>query len=370
VTELRKRISLYFETEGAQEELQVEIPRGAYIPVFSRRTVPVAAVPVAEVVTAETPLSAETAGEADSNEHSAPPRSRVFYRVIFASTLAALLLALCGAGWLWQQNIRLRAQVFPWQSDPAMRDFWGTFFESDGEADIVTADTSLALAEDILQRPVSLDDYLDYKYKDLANLPGLTAETRQILNQVLNRNLGSVGDFRVAAEVMALDGRPHSVRLANARAFTPENVKTNNVILIGGQISNPWTGLYQDRLDFYEVYDTARHRPSFINRSPLAGEEGIVQVEGGDSNRGYSIVAFLPNLSPHRYALLIAGSDSQATLAAGEWVTSREGLNWIRQKSPQGPFPFFEVLLSSSRLVGTPLQTEVKAFRIHPRSGD
>ncbi len=368
VTELRKRISLYFEIEGTQEQLQVEIPRGAYIPVFSRRIVPVAAVPVAEVVAAETPLSAETTREVESNEDPAPPRSRAFYRVAFGATLAALMLALCGAGWLWQQNTRLRSQVFPWQSDPAMRDFWGTFFESDGEADIVTADTSLALAEDILQRPVSLDDYLDYKYKDLAGLPGLTAETRQILNQVLNRNLGSVGDFRVAAEVMALDGRPHSLRLANARAFTPENVKTNNVILIGGPISNPWTGLYQDRLDFFQVYDTAHHRPSFINRSPAAGEQAIVRLDDGDPNHGYSIVAFLPNLSPHRYALLIAGSDSQATLAAGEWVTSSDGLHWIRQKSPQGPFPFFEVLLSNSKLVGTPLQTEVKAFRIHPRS--
>ena len=37
VTELRKRLGHYFEIEGANEALLVEIPRGAYIPVFCRR---------------------------------------------------------------------------------------------------------------------------------------------------------------------------------------------------------------------------------------------------------------------------------------------------------------------------------------------
>src|SRR5579864_5886903 len=36
-TELRKRIELYFATEGARETLVLEIPRGAYKPVFHRR---------------------------------------------------------------------------------------------------------------------------------------------------------------------------------------------------------------------------------------------------------------------------------------------------------------------------------------------
>src|ERR1039457_689723 len=36
-TELRKRIDQYFATEGAHETLVLEIPRGAYKPVFRRR---------------------------------------------------------------------------------------------------------------------------------------------------------------------------------------------------------------------------------------------------------------------------------------------------------------------------------------------
>src|SRR6266446_6694389 len=36
-TELRKRIELYFATEGAHEPLILEIPRGGYKPIFHRR---------------------------------------------------------------------------------------------------------------------------------------------------------------------------------------------------------------------------------------------------------------------------------------------------------------------------------------------
>jgi hypothetical protein len=37
VSELRKRLAHYFQTEGADEPIVMEIPRGAYVPVFFDR---------------------------------------------------------------------------------------------------------------------------------------------------------------------------------------------------------------------------------------------------------------------------------------------------------------------------------------------
>jgi hypothetical protein len=165
---------------------------------------------------------------------------------------------------------------------------------------------------------------------------------------------------------MQLDAHSKNLKLASARAYAPESIKANNVILIGGPESNPWVDLYKDRMNFYVEYDASLHHTLIVNRAPAAGEQSVYELFG-EPNRGYSIVAFLPNLSDSRYAMIIAGTDSQATLAAGEWVTTSEGLATIRQKAPNGRFPFFEVLLASSKLVGTPLRTEVKAFRIHKR---
>jgi len=366
VTELRKRLGHYFKAEGTNETLLVEIPRGSYIPVFCRRS---------PQNTNETPSeqrlldSASSFPSAESEESQAAAKNVKKWdfsgRAFWIATACAVLLGCCVLFLLWQ-NSKLRVEIRPWQADPVRRAFWGEFLGSNDEVDLVTADTALALAEDILKQPVSLDDYLDYKYKNLPDSPDLTQEGRGTIKMILRRNLGSVGDFQVAERIMQLDAHAANLKLASARAYAPESIKANNVILIGGPESNPWVNLYRDRMDFYVEYDASLHHPSIVNRTPAAGEQPVYELFGA-LDQGYSIVAFLPNLSDNRYALIIEGTDSQATLAAGEWVTSREGLATIRQKAPNGRFPFFEVLLSSSKLVGTPLRTEVKAFRIHQR---
>jgi hypothetical protein len=367
-SELRKRLEHYFENEGAQETLVVEIPRGAYIPVFYRRLLQ-GEEESHETLDAGTDFSIEE-NDIELEEFSAstslPEQWETNSRRGFWAMAGCASLLACGIVFLLWRNWALQAEIRPWKADPALRAFWSEFLGSNEEVDIVTADTSLALVEDILKRPVSLDDYLDYKYKNNVDLPDLSPETRSTVNMVLGRELGSVGDFRVAERVMRLDGHSTNLKLASARAYAPESIKANNVILIGGPESNPWIELYKDRMDFYVDFDATQHHSRIVNRAPTAGEQSNYELPTGP-NHGYSIVAFLPNLSDNRVALIIAGTDSQATLAAGEWVTSHEGLAAIRQKVPSGRFPFFEVLLASSKLVGTPLRTEVKAIRVHPR---
>ena len=371
MTELRKRLGRYFEDEGSSETLLVEIPRGAYIPVFFRRPVhgehetPGSLSPLEADESLPPVIDSLEPEESTTSSTSVGIGSLAYLRSHLIVFVCAVLLC-CGIVFLLWQNAVLRSQLNPWRADPVRKAFWSEFFGSGEEVDIVTADTSLALVEDILKQPVSLDDYLDYKYKNRVDLPDVTPEMRNTINIILGRNLGSVGDYQVAERVMSLGAHSPNLKLASARAYTPESIKTNNVILIGGPQSNPWVELYKDRMDFYVEYDAVQHRTYIVNRAPSSGEQSVYELFA-EPDRGYSLVAFVPNFSGHHYALIIAGTDSQATLAAGEWVTSSEGLATIRQKAPNGRFPFFEVLLASSKLVGTPLRTEVKAFRIHQR---
>jgi len=365
VSELRKRLCHYFETEGAEEPVLMEIPRGGYLPVFVAR-------PTLEVVKTVEPAGnpPETPREVPVTEvQPVEPATPVAVRLEWSAREvgtwllgAALVLALVTAAVFWWQTRTLRNELQPWQADAGRAAFWGQFFASGEQMDIVTADTSYALAEDLLQRPISLDDYLDYEYKNYANMPDITPQTRDALNLVLNRNTGSVGDFEAAEQVLALNSHSPLVRLASARSYTPAAIKSHNVVLIGSRQSNPWVELYKDRLNFFVEYDPARHRSYVVNRAPLKGEQAIYEVTN-DRNRDFSVVAFVPNLSEHRYALILAGTDSQGTRAAGEFITSSEGLAAIRQRLPQGSYPYFEVLLSSTRLEGTTLQTAIVAVR-------
>jgi hypothetical protein len=316
-----------------------------------------------ETIDTSTDLFSE---EDDSDSALPPEQCENNSQKGFWAMAGCSILLVCGIVFLLWQNWTLQTALRPWKADPVLRAFWSEILGSNSEVDIVTADTSLALVEDILKRPVSLDDYLDYQYRNNVDQLDLSPEARSTVKMVLGRELGSVGDFRVAERMMKLGGYSANLKLASARSYTPESIKANNVILIGGPESNPWLELYKDHMNFYMDYDPALHRPKIVNRAPAAGEQTNYDLYV-EPNHGYSIVAFLPNLSDNRSALIIAGTDSQATLAAGEWITSREGLATIRQKVPDGLFPFFEVLLASSKLVGTPLRTEVKAIRIHPR---
>ncbi|GGG85821.1 hypothetical protein GCM10011585_32130 [Edaphobacter dinghuensis] len=367
VSELRKRLIHYFSEEGSHETIAIEIPRGGYLPIFFLRS-------TATAKTLETPALLPPATEASPATppsaldlpEATPVAALPVARKHLTPVLIALSIAVFVCGLLLWQNHRLAVQLQPWKTDALKDSLWADFFSSGDRIDIVTADTSFALAEDILGQTISLDDYLDYKYMNLADQPGLPPGTKSALKHILERNNGSIGDFQAAKRFMDLDGYSSALKLASARSYTAESIKADNVILIGGRESNPWVDLYRDRMNFFLDYDPSIQRSFIVNRKPQPGEEAVYET-GRDPNRSYSVVSFLPNLTDQRYVLIISGVDSQATRAAGDFITSPEGLAQIRQRMPTGHFPYFELVLASSRLVGTTLHTEIVASRVHQR---
>jgi hypothetical protein len=367
VSELRKRLAHYFVDEGADEPMVIEIPRGGYLPVFLPRAV-ATEVPIQEpIATPEVPRGQEVPAVAPVAEGPAQVAEPVQPAGLGVRVMRwALAVSLGVAAMLGWQNSHLRSQLQPWKSDPVRASFWSAFFASGDDVDIVTADASFALAQDLLGRPIPLDEYLDYRYKRFADDPAVSTDTRRAVSLVLDRNNGSTGDFLAAKRFIDLDGDSPAVKLASARSYTPENIKSNNVILIGGRESNPWVDLYKDRMNFFMEYEQAGQRSYVVNRAPAPGEPSVYEVPA-NRNQGLSVVTFMPNLAEHRYTLIISGNDSQATRAAGEFVCSTEGLAQIRAKMPNGQFPYFELILATSRLVGTTLHTEIVAYRVHAR---
>jgi len=357
-TELRKRLELYFTTEGTNESLVLEIPRGSYTPVFRPRT-----------VAADT-LKPETTEVAQPAEPEKPVGTEISIPAISSGrknylpwTVATLLLAACT--YLYWQNTRMQSELTPWKSTPALRTFWAQFFDSDQPTDVVVADTSFALAEDFASRKVSLGDYLNYNYKRLMEESDISQDRRADLGYVLERNNGSIGDFIVAKRILGLDPTATTLQLKFAREYSPEEIKTDSVILVGSEQSNPWVELFADRLNFSMQYDTEMHRPFIRNLHPEPGEQEFYNHPSDLPRReGYSIIAFLPDLSRNGNALIIEGTDSQATRSAGEFITNGASLEALRNKLGGGKgFPYFEVLLHNMQITGTPLRSEILAFR-------
>ena len=383
-TELRKRLEHFFATEGRNEEIILEIQRGIYTPTFYRRTVAEIVDPTvpeapgdeaallgaqAQTGDAETAFPASIPATVGPNFESATQNplnveNRNLVRIWQA--LCGLLLIACGA-LAWQVHA-VAVKVRPLPRDPALRAFWGGFLDSGNNTDILLADTSFALAEDIMRRKIALSDYLDYNYKHMAEDPALPEVERYDLARVLERNNGSIADFQVATQILALDKDRNRFTLQFSRSYSPEAAKLHSLILIGSRQSNPWVSLFVDNMNFDLEYDPAARRPYVVNRKPQAGEAlQYPSLEGAKpTGTGYAVIAFMPDLSGKGRTLIIEGTDSQATGAAGDFITSEDSLTQLEKRFPPGTMPYFEILLRTVQLSGTPLSGEVIASRIYP----
>jgi hypothetical protein len=362
-TDLRKRIEDYFANDGADEPLVFEIPRGSYMPVFRYRHPQVEE--VAPVVAAAPPVVVEVAAPVEAVSTAA---ERWWMPWAWGATAVVVAALAIGCAVLWVQNQELQKPHYASRDTPALASFWGAFLGTKLNTDVILADTSFALIEDITQRPIALDAYLDHSYMNEIQSETLSADRRADLQVIANRTSGSLGDFRVAQRVIALDPTAKNLHVYYARDYTPPLLKQDNLILIGGPKSNPWQGLLKDQQNFSIGVDIQKNFSYVINRAPAKGEQATYVVPAGSTATvGYSVVTYLPNPDHTGKALSIAGVDGQATDAAGEWLTSEESLASFKRLLKVDTLPYFEVVLRTTHLNSTPMSAEVVAYRVYQK---
>ncbi|SNT44099.1 hypothetical protein SAMN05421770_1181 [Granulicella rosea] len=361
-TELRKRIDLYFAEEGREEPLLFEIPRGSYTPVFRHREPD----PLLEDAT---PMPDPAAPVQTSDPLPQAAAGRSFSAALVAALAGAIVVLLVVVGVLAWRNQDLQRHLHPWQSQAALRAFWEPFFGRDQTVNILLADTSYALAQDITRQQLSLSDYLNFRYQQVQSLDALSDDARKQehkdLGMILSRNNGSIGDFRVAQRISALDTRANATHLLFAREYSPDALRHGTSILLGSRRSNPWVELFEDKMVYKFGVSTDRTLATVTIQHPKPGEQAqYASAADPSAKTGYCVIAFLPNLSGGGDTLLLAGTDSQATEAGGEFLTNNDSLESFRRQMGTPGFPHFQLLLRTSRLSGTPLGSEVISYRI------
>lgn len=338
VSDLRKRIKAYFDSEGVNEPLIMEIPRGSYIPVF-RAVVPASEAP-------QIPLPAPSA----------------FDRrwVIVGSIILALAIGYYAGYWIEHRaTYRL---LYPWQYQPSVAVFWSNFLGANQEADVILGDTSFLLIQNIEGQTYSFNDYLNRNYIPQPHAKILSSDIQSILSLIAGKSLGNSSEFRLAEHILALDPQNKAIHLYNSREYAPALVAQDNVIFIGGRISNPWDQLFEGQLNFTELPDS-NHRSPITNRAPSVGEQAAYIAT---DSVGYCVIAYLPNPSHKRKVLLIEGSSSEATEAGGDFLLSEEQFSKFRKMLHVEKFPYFEVLLKTSNVKSTPITATIEAYRAYP----
>jgi hypothetical protein len=78
------------------------------------------------------------------------------------------------------------------------------------------------------------------------------------------------------------------------------------------------------------------------------------------------VVAYLPNPDHTGKVVIFAGTGSEATEAAGEFLTSEDSLASFLKLLHVSELPYLEVLLKTTHLNGTPMNATVVAYRTYP----
>lgn len=360
-TELRKRIDAYFATTGAHEPLIFEIPRGGYKLVFHWRP-PEAASHPAQLP--EEPPAVPLPASSSPSEGQAVPRNRSRFLVHIVWALLSLSLAIACMV-LVEQNRTMRVALHPWDGKPAVAAFWTGFLSSNQRIDVVLPDDSASVIEDISGRPNTLADYLSRNY-DWIGASKMSSDRKEDLYQILDHNLVTFGAVRAAQEILNEIPNSYPRYLTLSRYYTADEIKRNNVVLVGGKKAVPWDHVFDGEVNFVTDYDDV-HAHGFVrNRNPRAGEQAFYDPSTGPNNLiACSVIAYLPNPSGTGNAIILAGTDSDATAAAAEFLTSEEQMERLRNTFHVIRFPYFEVLLKTSRLSGTSFSSELIAYRIH-----
>ncbi|MGD0738824.1 MAG: hypothetical protein ABR957_04450 [Terracidiphilus sp.] len=363
VSELRKRVEAYFEGEGANEPLVVEIPRGSYLPVFRYRPVKpqiaieIAAAKVLEPVPANV-VSISKPADAAPVVRSIIPQSR--WVMILAAVIIVALAATCII--LRFQYRSLYRSMYPWQSQPAVAELWSNILDARPDTDIVLADASFGLLQDINKKSFQFNDYLSRSYISQLQTENASPDLHAVLSRISVWNLGDQDDFKLARRILALDPLGTKIHLYNARGYLPDLTKRDNVILIGGRISNPWDDLFEGHMNFVAKFSTDGPI-TVVNRAPTGSELAVYTQT--DSTQ-YCVVSYQPNPDHNGVVLLIEGTGAEATEAAGDFLLSDDQLSAFKKLLRADKFPYFDVLLKVSSVPGTPLTATVEAYRSYP----
>jgi hypothetical protein len=336
--EIRRLLKKYYEEEGKDSQTRLDLPAGAYVPVFVR--IPAGRSVVAELATsALIPLSRRRSGL-----HLALTLSLAVFCVIFGLLLIA----------------RSRQVVKTAQSSHAaglpdgLDWFWRPFLPPAGPPLIVIPNHPLLRAAHDGDSAQTLASGHEIPKSEVPEFRD-TIHFRELKRF---RFVPSVTDFTSVGETIGVvslcqmflrvDQRCH---LQQSRLVNLEEIKANNAILLGGNQS--WSGRV-----FLNVEGFHFQSGLILNRNPQAGEKPVYKPEfdpiTNQLRRDYALVLMLPNERSDNRVLLIYGVYTQGSQAAIEYLINPERMSELHRAlmnlsaDHRTVPPYFQALLTTT----------------------
>ena len=354
VRQLRLKLHEYFNEDGRNEPIILEIPKGSYAPVFR-------AAQKAETIPATI--------EPRPIPGLAWPR-----RAMLPWALCGVLAMLSGV--LAYRVLSHRAPP-PQPPVPAALSWpFSQIFDTRHQTIIVVADSNYGMARILSSQPGSLDQYLHREFLQGPEASKIGAANSRLSEYLSNSTLTSFADVADVVALYRMAGPLQTqVLVRYPRDLRLRDLDHNNYVFIGSPGSNPWVTLLQDKLNFRETEGVVGNSAKvFVNKNALPGEQA--QYEGlrwtGTMGEDYATISLLPNATHDGSVLVLQGLQQEGTEAAGRFLADEENQRQLMSAlhisagESRSQNIWFEALIRSRTVSGAPNTTTLVAVRRIP----
>ena len=333
---LRLKIAEYYASEGAEDQVQVEIPKGTYVLSFHRREGSAARLRA-------------VAQAAQHEEDVAEVRAGGRWKIAFLVLLAAMVVFLAAAAYFVRGD---RANDRGAEPVPAaFKTFWKAFVSGPEEPWVIFSNGAF------VGRPETGMRYFD--------------PARDSRDQILEHYTG-------VGEVLAIHALDHTfgllhrqLRVKRGSLLSLDDVKNNDTIFVGSPAEN---------LTLRDIPSTHEFVFRSLESGPRKGDLAIMNIhpQSGEAEywvgspsqpslvEDYAVVALVRGLNPAKSVLILAGTTTIGTQAAVEFVCQQNSLDEILprlQLGENGELKPFEAVVRVKVTRGVPVDTEIVALR-------
>lgn len=333
--QLRQKIDEYYRKEGADDPFVIEIAKGGYVPVCTRRSTEIA------------PVVSSTSGRT----------IRFRSNPTWAGwAVAAVLAGICVFLWV-------RAPELSRAGEPTLLSM---MLPANGQrVAVVTGDGVVQVYKELTGDAPTVADYENRSYLQSQEIQQVVGTKNPVWEHLRDRQLLATGSLHVLVSLLqAIPKEQISVR--HPKEVTIRDFYDTNAILLSGPFANPWVQIFEEQLNYRIDLDEEAY-PYIRNANPRGDELSEYRIQRSAGKRtAYARLAYLPNLGGQGKTLLIGGPSEALMEIMGSAVSDPGFLRELAERfgaSRVEDLPYCEILMEVSELAGAPVESKVLAVR-------
>jgi hypothetical protein len=354
VARLRAKLIEYYVTDGAQEDVQIEIPKGAYR--LQYVTNPKAAEhhdamgeQEIEQSAPDPTLDLTSPFSIEAADSEVPVSRKDRRRFVPWLVFVIALMSLCLGGFLGRYSARLNSsttKVDALPSDSVLRTFWYIFAVDPKQTWVIFSNARF------VGNAVGGLRYFDPQRDTPQNI------------HAFYTGVGEVIGVHLLDQMFTDFGR--SIRVKRGALLSLEDVEDTNLIFLGAPVENSTLQnlAVLHSFQFQEISSGVREgQVEILNKAPRAGEQPVYMIASAPSKPlvdDYAVIAMLPGMTPSHRIFVAAGTTTIGTQAAVEYVCNPDGVaDLMKQLGSSGTDQPFEALMHVTIVNDVPIETRI-----------